>query len=67
MISWPRPPNASPRTEATVARPIVVTRREADAGDDQRDGERQLDPDEPLAAGVAHPLGRLEDVGRDAR
>ena len=39
--------------------------REPDAGDDQRHGQRQLDPEQPLAAGVAHALGRLEDVGRD--
>ena len=49
-----------------VTRPIVETRREAQAGDDQRHRERQLDAPEPLRSRVAHAVGRLEDVGRDA-
>ena len=35
---------------------------EADADDDQRDGQRQLDPPEAPVARKAHPVGRLEDV-----
>ena len=65
VMSWPRPPNESPRTAATVARPIVVTLASRMPAMISGTGKRQLDPEQALAAGVAHALGRLEDLRRD--
>ena len=42
-------------------------RRDAEAGDDRRHRERQLDAQERLRAREAHPPRRLERVGRHAR
>ena len=49
----------------TVTRPIVDTLATRTPGDDERQGERQLDGAQPLAARVAHAVGGLRDVGRD--
>ena len=61
--------------EAEAAEAIAQDRRDRDQadrrdlarrtpGDDQRDGERQLDRHRRCVAGVAHAVGGLEDVGR---
>ena len=42
---------------------MVDTVARRSAGDDQRHRERHLDAPQPLAAGVAQAVGRLEDVG----
>ena len=41
--------------------------RQAQAGNDQGHGQRQDDPPEALAPVVAHPVGRVQDVGRRSR
>ena len=65
-MNWPNPPNESPRIDATVASPIVVTVARRMPGDISGTASGSSTRQKPLPSAVAHAVGRLEDVRRDA-
>ena len=62
-MNWPRPPNESPRTAATVASPIVVTLASRTPAMISGTASGSSTRQSRSRRRVAHPLGRLEDVG----